>query len=99
MPPSGLSLEADNFRPTRAPAGRPRLLLQDLFDARDGHPEHLLGEDLLYPGDRLVDRLLGRDALGGNAVDRRIPLPQTFSCQTRLRQNGASFSAACGYPL
>ena len=26
-------------------------------------------EDLLDPGDRLVDRLLGADALGGDAVD------------------------------
>ena len=32
-----------------------------------------LRQDLLDPGDRLVDRLLGGDALGGDAVDRLRP--------------------------
>ena len=34
-----------------------------------------LAQDLLDPGDRLVDRLLGADALGDDAVDRLRPDP------------------------
>ena len=34
-----------------------------------------LAQDLLDPGDRLVDRLLGADALGGDAMDRLGPDP------------------------
>jgi hypothetical protein len=33
------------------------------------------GEDLLDPGDRLVDRLLGADAIGADAVNRLRPDP------------------------
>src|SRR5688500_13755230 len=33
----------------------------------------LLAEDLLYPRDRLGDRLLGADAVGGDAMDRLGP--------------------------
>ena len=41
----------------------------------NGHPRRprLLAQDLLDPRDRLVDRLLGADALGGDAVDRLAP--------------------------
>jgi hypothetical protein len=41
---------------------------------RVGVPK-LLAQDLLDPGDRLVDRLLGADALGGDAMDRLRPDP------------------------
>jgi hypothetical protein len=33
----------------------------------------LFAQDLLDPGDRLVDRLLGADAVGGDAVDGVAP--------------------------
>ena len=66
-PPRPLTI-ADAPRPARHTC-RPRSHVQ--ATARS------LRQDLLDPGDRLVDRLLGADALGGNAVDRLWP---DFSC-------------------
>jgi hypothetical protein len=64
------------------------------FHPRPGVPRRarLLAEDLFDPRDRLVDRLLGADALGGDPVDGFSPAPPPSRpfCQT-LEQGGRGY--------
>src|ERR687892_1315432 len=71
--PRAVALLATSRSTSRPVAGGRRPLVREIGRAGLVGCRWLLAEDLLDPGDRLVDRLLEADALGHDTLDRLCP--------------------------